>query len=373
MRRTCLASIVCALACAAPASAATLHVEGRGFGHGIGMSQWGTYGYVTKAGRHYNWILAHYYPGTKRERVGSRTVRVLLKSSSSQKVCGADTAVGGGRKVRLRSTRAYRVYMSGGTLRLYDTSARRTKTRLQAPVRISGGSSVCLRGKAENGVSDGNYRGDILLSPNGSKLDAINRVPVERYLYGVVPAEMPSSWPREALKVQAVAARSYALRSLKPGARYDVFADVRSQVYRGVAGEAASSTAAVGATRGMVLTYGGQIAHTYFFSTSGGQTANIEDEWDAAPIPYLRSVPDDYDYVSPVHTWSLDVPFSKAESALGDLVRGNLEDVRVVDRNASSRAHTVEVVGSKGSRTTTAAVVRTRLGLRSTWFYLSKR
>jgi stage II sporulation protein D len=317
-----VAAAAAALVLPAQASAKSLEISGRGFGHGIGLSQWGAYGYALKEGRSYDWILGHYYPGTRLERVKSRTVRVLLRSSRTQTIAGASAARGGGRSVRLHDDRSYRVQRSGSTLRLYDTRARRTKARLRAPVRFSGGSTVRLLGTAENGVRSGFYRGDILLVPAGSRLLAINRVPVERYLYGVVPAEMPASWPAAALGAQAVAARTYVLRGLTPGDPFDAFADTRSQVYRGVSAETSHTTRAVRATRGRVLTYDGEIAHTYFFSTSGGRTAAIEDEWNAAPIPYLRSVDDPYDYLSPVHTWRVRMSLSHADRALGGLVRG---------------------------------------------------
>lgn len=366
-------TLVAALALAAPSAghAADLRVDGRGFGHGIGLSQWGAYGYALKAHRRYTWILAHYYPGARLVRARERTVRVLLRRARSQTVSGASVAVGGGRTVRLHDDRAYEVTAAADTLRLYDTVARRTKVRLPAPVRISGGATVRLHGRADNGVTGGDYRGDLLLYLSGRRIEAVNRVGLERYLSAVVPSEMPSGWPADALEAQAVAARTYALATLKPGSRYDAFADVRSQMYRGATAETAATTAAVRATRARILTYRGEVARTYFFSSSGGRTAAIEDEWNAAPIPYLRSVPDPYDYLSPVHTWTVVMPLDRAERALGDLVKGELEDVSVVERNASGRARRVEVVGSQGSVTATAAEIRKRLGLRSTWFSVS--
>ena len=127
----------------------------------------------------------------------------------------------------------------------------------------------------------------MVLSRDGGAVLAVNRISLERYLYGVVAAEMPASWPAEALKAQAVVARSYALRSLRPSSAYDVFADVRSQVYRGVAAETAATTAAVRGTRARVVTVGGQIAQTFFFSTSGGRTATNEEAFggSAALLP----------------------------------------------------------------------------------------
>ena len=131
-------------------------------------------------------------------------------------------------------------------------------------------------------------------SPSKS-LQLVNSVGLEPYLYGVVPREMPSLWPAEALKAQAVAARSYALAIRKTGA-FDLYADTRSQVYGGVAAETPTTNAAVDATAGQVLLYEGKVATTLFFSTSGGRTASIEDVWSRGEaVPYLVSVPDPYD------------------------------------------------------------------------------
>lgn len=361
--------ILLALALAAPAAAsAELRVDGRGFGHGIGLSQYGAYGYALREGRSFDWILQHYYPGTELTRTGSRAVRVLLRRASSQTVCGATLARGAdGRRVRLREQRSYRLSRSSrGRLRLRH--ARRTLALLSAPVRVTGGRDVCLRGTAENGVRNGRYRGMLTIDRDGARTIAVNRLRIEHYLYGVVPAEMPTSWPIEAVKAQAVAARTYALRGLPRGGAYDVFADTRSQVYRGLTAETPAGTAAVRATQALAVTYGGALAHTFFFSTSGGRTAAIEEVWNAAPVPYLISVDDPYDDLSPVHTWSLTFSRDEAERRLGGLVRGRLEQVVVTERTPSGRARTVEVRGSDGVRSATGPEIRTRLGLRSSWF-----
>jgi stage II sporulation protein D len=146
-----------------------------------------------------------------------------------------------------------------------------------------------------------------------------------------------------------------------------VFADVRSQVYRGVLAEVASTTAAVQATRGRVVTVGGQVAQTFFFSTSGGRTAANEEGFGGIPIAYLRSVEDPHDDLSPVHTWTARFTRREAERKLGSLVTGRLRLLEVATRSPSGRAATVLIRGSGGDRTVSAASVRTALGLRSTW------
>src|SRR5918992_5907639 len=161
--------ITAALLLAAPASAAAadLVIEGRGWGHGVGLSQWGAQGYATREARDHAWILNHYYPGTGLGRANPARIRVLLKRTSAPKVCGA-TAVrdAAGRRVRLSDARTY-VFRRLGPDRLRVVAAGRTRARLRAPVTVTGGSSTCLRGEAENGVSNGAYRGQLVLVREG--------------------------------------------------------------------------------------------------------------------------------------------------------------------------------------------------------------
>ena len=133
-------------------------------------------------------------------------------------------------------------------------------------------------------MTSGLYRGAIELRTDGGGLTAINVLDLDTYVRGVVAGEMPSSWPLEALKVQAVAARTYALATRKAGGLYDQYPDTRSQVYRGVTGESVRSDAAVRATAGRIVTYAGQPAVTYYFSTSGGQTEDIEFSFIGAAL-----------------------------------------------------------------------------------------
>jgi stage II sporulation protein D len=201
----------------------------------------------------------------------------------------------------------------------------------------------------------------------GSGVLAVNHVSLEHYLDGVGPAEMPAGGPAEALRAQAVVARSYALTSRASGGNWDVFADVRSQVYGGVLAEIASTTDAVRATRGRVVTVGGEVAQTFFFSTSGGRTAANEEGFGGSPLPYLRSVEDPHDDLSPVHTWTARFSRREAQRRLSDLVAGRLQGISVASRSPSGRAATVLLRGSQGDATVSAASVRTALGLRSTW------
>ena len=352
----------------ATAAAADVVIDGRGWGHGVGLSQYGAYGFALREGRDHRSILAHYYTGSDYGTAPATRMRVRLKRARAPKISGATRAVSGGRRVRLREDRGYRFQaLNADRVTVIDSATGRTRARLRVPVTVTGGASTVLHGSAENGLSSGAYRGRMVLLREGSGVLAVNHVSLEHYLYGVVPAEMPASWPAEALKAQAVVARSYALTSRAVGGAWDVFADVRSQVYRGVLAEVASTTDAVRATRGRVVTVGGQVAQTFFFSTSGGRTASNEEGFGGAPLSYLRSVEDPHDDLSPVHTWTARFSRREAQRRLRDLVAGRLEGIEVASRTASGRAATVLLRGSEGEATVSAAAVRTALGLRSTW------
>jgi stage II sporulation protein D len=363
-------TIALAAALLVPATAsADLVVHGRGWGHGVGLSQWGAYGFALREGRGHRSILAHYYTGSGYDRARSTRMRVRLKRARAPKISGATVArAHNRRRVRLREGRAYRFAALGtNRVRLIDLVTGRTRARLLAPVNVSGGSSTVLHGPAENGLRSGAYRGRMVLMREGRGVLAVNHVVLEHYLYGVVPAEMPASWPTEALRAQAVVARSYALTSVRPRARYDVHADVRSQIYRGVLAEVARTNAAVRATRARVVTVGGEVAQTFFFSTSGGRTAANEEEWGGTPLSYLRSVEDPHDDLSPVHTWTARFTRRQAERRLRSVLSGRLRGLAVASRTPSGRAATVRVRGSGGNRVVSGATIRALLGLRSNW------
>jgi stage II sporulation protein D len=366
-----LALLTAALLTLLPATAVAddLVIDGRGWGHGVGLSQYGAYGYAMREGRDYQFIVGHYYTGTTLGTAPSTRMRVRLKRARAPRLSGATLVrATGGRRVRLRETQIYRYKALNSTrIEIINTSTGRTRARVRAPIRVTGGATTTLRGVAENGVRNGSYRSRMILSRDGRAVLAVNSVGIEHYLYGVVPRESPASWPAEALKAQAVVARSYALRSRRPGEPYDVFADVRSQVYGGVLAETDATNAAVRATRRRVVMAGGEIAQTFFFSTSGGRTAGNEEAFGGTAISYLRPVDDPHDDLSPYHTWTARFTQRDAERKLGDALLGDLEGMRVETRTASGRAATVLVRGSGGNQTVSAATIRTRLGLRSTW------
>jgi stage II sporulation protein D len=201
----------------------------------------------------------------------------------------------------------------------------------------------------------------------------VNVVTLEEYLYSVVPAEMPPSWPLEALKAQAVAARTYAVRQRNTPARagvFDLYATDTSQVYGGLARENARSTLAVDQTRGEILTYGGQPILAVYHSTSGGHTENNEIVWSGAPQPYLRGVID-YDQESPHFQWTVAWTPDDIAALLqraGYLVGRVLTITPAGQQGVSGRWTHYRVVGRLDSVTLSASQMRTILGLKSTLF-----
>jgi SpoIID/LytB domain protein len=370
MHRTLLVTALLLPFAAPPAAdAATVHeIRGAGWGHGIGMSQYGAYGLALN-GRDHRQILGHYYRGTQVTEASSRQVRVLLQPNDPYvRFRGASRA--GGR--RLRPSTTYVVRASGSALVMHTSRGRRVG-RFSNPLRADRpGGTLRLLGPALNGISNGEYRGAIEVRLDGARgVHAINSLPLDPYVQGVVAGEMPSSWHPEALRAQAVAARSYALATDKPGP-FDQYPDTRSQVYRGVSGETTATNAAVAATAGQVLTYAGGPAVTYFFSTSGGHTENVENVFlGADPQPYLRGVPDPYDNGSPYHRWRLRLSTSQLNARLRGYVLGRFRRLEVLRRGASPRIVQARVRSSFGTRLITGPTLRARLGLRDTWAYFT--
>jgi stage II sporulation protein D len=377
MRRL-AAPVLALLAALVPAAAARADyvIDGRGFGHGVGMSQYGAYGYALREGRDFRWILGHYYPGTSVGRVVSARMRVVLRDTRVPKLCGATRArAAGGRSIRLRDTRTYAFSASGaGKLRVVDMSSGRTRAKLTAPVRVTGGASTCVRGEAINGVRNGSYRGTMRIERwEGRRLLAVNDLGVESYLWGVVTAEMPASWAPEALKAQAVVARSSALRNRRSDRVFDLYPDTRSQVYRGIAGETAAAIAAARGTRALAVRYGVEIAQTFFHSTSGGRTAGyVEGFGGGLEVPYLRPVEDAHDDISPVHTWQVRLTDRDMERKLKEVRLGVLEDVKVTATGETGRVSEVAVVGDEGTIGISGQELRRLLELRSHWFTIRR-
>jgi stage II sporulation protein D len=343
-----------ALAQPVPAGAATFLVTGHGWGHGVGLSQYGAYGYAQK-GVGYEKIVLHYFAGTELGAAPVSRVRVLLTSGANSLDIGSTADF----KVRDGTGVVHTVTAGKYTLR----PALKLAVDGQTTARALPGPLLFQPGAAALGLKH-RYRGSIQIDVTAGKLRAINMVGLEQYLYGVVPSEMPFTWLPEALKAQAVVARSYALATRRTGA-FDLYPDTRSQVYLGIEHEKPSTNAAVNATAGQVVLYEGAVAKTFFFSTSGGRTASAEDVF-GEPVPYLVSVADPYDSISPHHDWG-PLVFTGTKLAKVLKMKGRVVDLQP-EVNSSGRIKVLNVVGTKSTLAVQGADLRRRLGLRSTWF-----
>jgi stage II sporulation protein D len=371
-RLTVLSCALCALVPAIAASeavaASRVVIKGRGFGHGVGMSQYGAYGYAMH-GESHEFILGHYYTGTKLARLGTEPeVGVLLQTGRTKvRFTGATRA--GARK--LSPSRTYAITRNGITAGVVLRSASgRALGKTDGPLRVTAGAApVKLLGRSGQ-VTDGRYRGAIEFRSGTFGINAINAVGLEDYVRGVVAGESPSSWPAEALQAQAVAARTYAITT-DAGSAADGFTqypDTRSQVYEGVTGETATTDAAVAATRLQVVTYQDKPVTTYFFSTSGGKTENVENSFlGSSPKPWLKSVDDPYDDASPKHRWTIRLSVKAATRKLRGVVQGSLRSIDVVKHGVSPRIVKASVVGSRGKASIDGPSLRKRFGLYDTW------
>jgi stage II sporulation protein D len=358
------------LAGAATASAFTsdsaFRITGHGWGHGIGMSQWGAYGYA-KHGWDFRAILKHYYTGIDFGDAPDHDVRVRLRSGLSAVKVGcpkAYTAAGGGGSLAIAGGVTATTTYANGAYRV--TAAGQTQS-FSSPVTFTAGAGTLTVLTATDLGDTGPYRGVIRVVRDGGKLMMINAVPLESYLRGVVPHEVPPSWPLEALKAQACAARAFALGSRKPDESWDVYCDVRSQAYVGVGIEDPSTDRAVKETAGVVPAYNGKPILAVYFSCSGGRTENIEDGWPgASPIAYLKSVADPYDTYASLHDWG---PLRRtAAQVAGPLsVKGTLRAVYAVRRGESPRIVKAALIGSGGVTFIDGNALRMKLGLNSTW------
>ncbi len=353
-----LAPAICSTGCfAAPSGSGPLLVfTGHGWGHGVGMSQYGAYGYAL-----HGWtaqqILSHYYSGTTTGTAPVSLVRVLLADKKKQLTLSSEVPFRVKDGAGVWHTLAAGPVVLDPSLQL-TVDGQAAPQALPAPLTFRPGPGGPLSLKLP-------YRGLIQVDVVDGKLRAIDIVGLEKYLYGVVPSEMPSSWSPEALKAQAVAARSYAMATRQVGAPYDVFSDTRSQVYLGISHEQGASSAAVDATKGQVLTFNGQVAVTYFSSTSGGMTESAAN-WTGSPVPYLVSVPDPYDALSPYHDWGpVTVTGKQVVTALK--LPATLTDIKTT-RGPTGRVASVDLFAQTLDVPILGTKFRSALGLRSTWF-----
>jgi len=339
-------------------------VRGHGFGHGVGMSQYGAYGYA-EHGKGYRYILAHYYRGTTLGTLpGPRFVRVLVDIAAGD--VGFSGATGACGK-SLDPGRDYEAHRVGSSVRL-RSSAGKPLADCGHKLRAAGDGGIEIAGV-------GAYRGAlevVATAGDAGSLNAINALPVDQYVKGVIPNESPASWPQAALRAQAVAARSYALSVQVGGNGFDLYDTTASQAYEGLESETAATNEAADATRGQVLEYGGKIAQTYFSACSGGHTESVQNVFFGESIPYLVGVPDPYDYYCPLHTWDLRFSGPEISDRLGSYLDGRLKRVVITQHGVSPRILWARLYGTGGMTKVRGDQLESALGAYDTWMTFQK-
>jgi len=375
--------------------------SGRGNGHGLGMSQWGARG-RGQAGQDYRSVLQAYYQGVSIDvRDTSRAVRVglthiainlarpwprlygpLQEIAGPAMVDGTTLSVESGGFLVFGSNPAGRptvlTQRADGTRGQPIVITRALTVRATGPAGLRTNLLESLDSDFRRGSEERRYGGTLTIIPKtGARVVLVNTLPLEDYLKDVVPAEMPFSWGAEALKAQAVAARTYALRKILlagPG-DFDLEGTTYDQAYGGLGEERAASSEAVDTTRGQVLTSGGHLIDALYMASGGGHTENSEYgfiRWNHGLVPaayysYLRGIPDPLDR-SPA--WEVG-PFTPATAAqimrddgedLGDTIVG----IDVLQKGPSGRVLGVRVRGSSGSFELSGPGLRYLFGLPDT-------
>lgn len=368
-------------------SGGTYTVRGHGWGHGHGMSQYGALGAALK-GLNAQQILAFYYPGTQRTIVADSRIRVLISSDTTDAVTVDPRSGLAVRDLGKDVTRTLPVRSDIGGWQLDTTTDNRNVVewwderadtwRVWRPrgwhLLAGEGEFFSPNGPVTLRTSAGRmpFRGALRAaapSPTSSARDTVNVVNIDDYVKGVIPAEMPASWHKYAVRAQAVAARTYAIfeRDANYERYYQVCDTTACQVYRGVSAEDPRSNDAAVATAGQIRTWNGEAAFTQFSSSNGGWSS-------AGSRPYLVSKEDPYDDTpaNPNHDWSTKLSartIRNAYPAIGSLLR-----VRVTRREGGGewqgRAVTVVLEGTKAKRTISGDEFRWKFGLKSTWFRL---
>ncbi len=350
-------------------------LQGHGYGHGHGMSQYGARG-AARQGKTWQQIVAFYYPGTDLARTTDE-LRVLITADTTADVVVSAVAglrvrdLVGGKTYPVPSGEAisrWRLMPSGSqnAVAFFDGKWHRWKLLPGDAEFFAAGKTLTLWTPS----GSRSYRGALRAaapSKGSSTRDTVNVVPMDDYLKGVVPAEMPASWETEAVRAQAVAARTYAAwsRATRASAYWQICDTTSCQVYAGAGNEDHRANEAIAATAGLVLTYGGKPAFTQFSSSSGGWTS-------AGSVPYLVSKADPYEAGSgnPYTSWSVSLSAAAIQRAYPAV--GTLRQVRVTSREGGGdwqgRVWSLTLAGSKQDVVVSGDSFRSRFGLRSTYF-----
>lgn len=361
-------------------------IKGSGYGHGHGMSQYGAYGAAEK-GLSWKQILDFYYPRTTlKEMSSATTLKVWVTADNDNNLRVLPAA---GLKVYDSNDhslvlptgskyRSWRVKRSGSGYRLSWKSASGTYTTYKTPLDTSTWRFSTTAKIVKVRMPDGStreYRGTMQAVKRGSGLRTVNKVKLEDYVRGVVPAEMPTSWAIDAVRAQAVAARSYAIRTrdFSSYSGYDICDTTACQVYRGKAStsaggtrtvrETSRGTAATKATAGTIVTYGGKVALTQFASSNGGAMSS-------GGFPYLAEKDDPYDGVVRSQAWSRTITAKAVGRAYPSV--GTVKELKITKRDGSGRwggrVVTIKVVGSKKTLSVRGSAFQSKFGMRSSLY-----
>ena len=384
---TALVALVSGTILASPATAATpspavaplnstITITTDGWGHGRGMSQYGAWA-AAKQGLTYQKILSFYYPGTTLASKSNGTMRVWITADTDNRLnvkpaSGLRVKDSAGTALTLPTGSTYvqwRISRSGSKRVLAYQNAKGAwttyKTKL-SPTKVwtfSNTSSKKVTLVLPNGTTK-TYRGEIAFRFSGTKNAlSVNAVGMEDYLKSVVPSEMPASWASEALKAQSVAARSYAARykaNLGGKKTYDICDTTSCQVYKGASTETAASSAAVSATSGKTLWYGGNAVWAEFSSSNGGYSVK-------GSFPYQVAQADPYD-ASMRQYWAL--PFTATAIQKKYPTIGTFSSITVNSRDGKGpwggRVTSLTLKGSAKSVTVSGTSFKSTMGLRET-------
>ncbi|HEY6571285.1 MAG TPA: SpoIID/LytB domain-containing protein [Candidatus Limnocylindrales bacterium] len=367
---------------------------GKGAGHGVGMSQYGARGRA-KAGETATRILAAYYRTARRATTDpDQIVRVLLLDGVPATT--DDPLVIHGRDGPWTIDDVEGTFPADAELRVWVPEMTPEDEPPPGPrlevVDVEGTTLVAAASPAKvvarpadpatrlqldaKGPGHDTYRGALKIVLEGAVARVINRVGLDDYLRGVLPAEMPSGWPGAALRAQAIASRSFAVRRLHPDTgAFDLFDDTRTQVYLGVDVETDRTNAIIDGDPGAILVKGkhDRAINAFYHSTGGGATENNEYAFvgasgavTASPVKYLRGfkdVADDgtpFDAASPYASWkTATLTRARLSTIFGKDARTNVGDLRKLNlsrRGVSGRLYRVTLIGTKGSRTVSKTV-----------------
>ncbi|MCJ7618195.1 MAG: SpoIID/LytB domain-containing protein [Desulfobacterales bacterium] len=298
-------------------------------------------------------------PPVYKTHIADTTIRVLIKERAE--------------KITVNSEKNITVSGAFSGKRVYYGSGPVTFTKKENCLVVNGrksNSELCRIESDGTTVTLDNRRcrGFFTISTDSEGLCAINHIPDEEYLYGLVPKEMPYNWAKEALMAQAVAARTYALyiKGKSGNKHYDVEATTASQVYGGYDIETPESNLAVDATAGQVMTYDGRLIVAYFHSNSGGHTEDSKNVW-TADIPYLKGVPDRFSEKISTSGWELFLSYDSAKDRLNryGLNIGKIKKLNPAGNSRSGRTLKVLVVSDKGTSELTSNNFRIKIGATS--------